>query len=356
MKRAVILVLTITIFLGHAVAQGTNIEGTLIVLNKDEATVSLIEASSGKVRGLAAVGEGPHEAATTPGGRYAVVCNYGGRVAGSTLSVVDIAAGKTVRTIELKAKDGDKDVVYTRPHGIQFVPGSNRMLVTSETTGKLLVVDFDSGEVLSAIDTGQDASHMVAVEPEGRLAFVANIASGSVSVIDIEAGERVKVIKTGAGAEGIAVHPDGGEVWVTNRSADTVSIIDIAELEVIEEIECGSFPIRVQFTEDGVHALVSCARSGKVAIITTEDRQIVDQVDMGEVALDAGTVETRAITDVGTSPMPIGILMQPGGRYAYIANTRSDLVTLIDLEKWAVVGRLTAGKTPDGMCYSSVGK
>jgi len=47
--------------------------------------------------------------------------------------------------------------------------------------------------------------------------------------------------------------------------------------------------------------------------------------------------------------------MRPGGRYAYIANTRSDLVTVIDLEKWAVAGRLTAGKTPDGMCFAQVG-
>ena len=42
--------------------------GTLVVLNKSEASASLIDLASGKEVARIAVGDGPHEAATSPDG------------------------------------------------------------------------------------------------------------------------------------------------------------------------------------------------------------------------------------------------------------------------------------------------
>jgi len=56
----------------------------------------------------------------------------------------------------------------------------------------------------------------------------------------------------------------------------------------------------------------------------------------------------------GTSPVPVGILVEPSGRYAYVANTQADVVTVLDLKEWRIADRLTAGKEPDGLGYSSI--
>jgi DNA-binding beta-propeller fold protein YncE len=48
--------------------------------------------------------------------------------------------------------------------------------------------------------------------------------------------------------------------------------------------------------------------------------------------------------------VPIGILVHPDGKRAYVAN--ADVVAIVDLEAWKVVGLLKAGKEPDGMAYS----
>lgn len=49
--------------------------------------------------------------------------------------------------------------------------------------------------------------------------------------------------------------------------------------------------------------------------------------------------------------MPIGIVV-PDNEFAYVANTRSDAVTVINLETFEIIGHFAAGKEPDGIAFS----
>jgi len=66
---------------------------------------------------------------------------------GNTLSVIDLAASTlaVTRTIDL----GE----YHRPHVAAFIQDGNKLVVTSETSQKLLIVDFLSGKVDTALAT-----------------------------------------------------------------------------------------------------------------------------------------------------------------------------------------------------------
>lgn len=317
--------------------------GTLIVLNKSDGTASLIACRTGQVFATIPTGEAPHEVAVSPDHKTAVVGNYGKNNPGHTLTVIDLATRKVTKTIDLKK--------YHRPHGLLFLPDGKRLLVTAEKEQKLLIVDIDRGKVSENIDTAQEISHMVAVTPSADRAFVANIRSGSVSVIDLQSANRISIIETGSGAEGIDVTPDGKEVWVTNRGANTISVIDTASLEVLATIKCSSVPIRIKFTPDGKHALVSNARSGDVAVFDTQERKEVHRVGMRLSAVEK-TDDRLFKNAFGDSPVPVGIVIPPDGRHAYVANTNADIITVIDLESWEISGRLTAGKEPDGLGYS----
>lgn len=318
---------------------------TLVVLNKSEATASLIDLESGKVRATLPTDFGPHEAATSLDGRLALVGNYGSREKpGSSLTVIDVPAAKVVKTIDL----GE----YQRPHGLLFLPDGKRALVTAEANKVLLEVDVEKGKVLNAFATVQNVSHMVEVALGGRRAFVANIGSGSVSVIDLEKGIIVRTIATGAGAEGITASVDGTEIWVTNRSADTVSVIDAESLDILAQIPCASFPIRAKATPDGKHVLVSCARSADIAVLDTVSRKEVRRIPQDLRAVDTGD---RLFGDqFGESSVPIGIVIHPNGKKAWVAHTNADVVVEIDLESWEIVRLLEAGREPDGMAYSAL--
>ncbi len=344
MKTAALLSLALLVP-AAAPASAAEPGGTLVVLNKAEASVSLLELPSGEVRSTLAVGDGPHEAATSPDGRLVVVSNYGVRGApGSSLSVLDLEARAVVRTIDL----GE----HTRPHGLQWMPDGRRVVVTTEGSRSIVVVDAVAGRIERAIATDQDISHMVALAAGGRRAFVANIGSGSVTVIDLEAGRVLRQIATGDGAEGLAVSPDGREVWITNRAGDTVTVLDAASLATLATVACPSFPIRAAFTPDGRHVLVSNANSGDVAVIDAATRTVVRRL-----AVDLEALETsgRLFGDrFGTSPVPVGILVHPSGTTAWVAHTNADVVAEVDLLEWRLRRLLTAGKEPDGLAWSTV--
>lgn len=329
------------------VAAAAEPSGTLLVLNKSDDTVSLVDLQTKEIRATLPTGDGPHEVAVSPDGKTAVVSNYGdSQQPGNTLSVIDLPGRKVVRTIEL----GN----YSRPHGLAWLQGDD-VAVTVEASKALLVVSASEGKIKHAIATDQVGSHMVAVSPKHRRAFTANIGSGSTTAVDLSSNKRIADVATGKGAEGIAVAPDGSEVWVTNRDANTISVVDPATLKVTATLEPGEIPIRVKFTPDGTRALISNARSGDVAVFDTVTKKLVGRVPMQGAGEKLPRDEARPlVSQFGDGPVPVGILMPDPLSVAFVANTNADTVTVIDLETLKIVGRLKAGREPDGLGYSTL--
>ncbi len=318
---------------------------TLVVANKAEATVSLVDLAGGVVRATLPTGEAPHEVAVSPDGRLALVSNYGTRQApGSTLTLIDVAAAQVVRTIDL----GE----YRRPHGVAWLADGQRAVVTAEANRGLLVIDAIGGGVLFAVPTGQEVSHMVAVTPDGRRAFVTNIGSGTVTAVDLEKREVIASVPTGDGAEGVAVTPDGRQVWVTNRAADTVTVLDARSLETLATVGAPAFPIRAAATPDGAMVLVTAAKSGDIKFFDVSSRRLARSL-----ALEVAATETagRLFGDAfGSSSVPIGLVIAPDGRRAYVAHANADVISVVDLTTGQRAGALRAGKEPDGMGLSSL--
>jgi YVTN family beta-propeller protein len=190
---------------------------------------------------------------------------------------------------------------------------------------------------------------MVVVTPDGARAFVANIGSGGITAVDLKAGKVLAQIPTGAGAEGIDLTPNGAQVWVTNREADSVSVVDVASLKVVKTLESKSFPIRVKSTPDGAQVLVSHARSSDLAIYEVAGLKEIARI---KIPLRAGPQEGRLLADrFGDSAVPIGIVITPDGKTAFVAAANADAIVVVELATRAVTGTLKAGKEPDGMAY-----
>jgi YVTN family beta-propeller protein len=333
--RISIFVLALSLLAGLARA-----EELLIVLNKSDNTASILEAKTGAARATVPVGKGPHEVEVLSDGRTAAVSNYGSREEpGRTLTLIDLEKRAAVATIELP--EG------ARPHGLKAL-SDGRLLVTAEGLKELLIVDPKARRVAARVPTEREISHMVAASADGKRAYVASIGSGSVTVVDLAEAKKIKDIPTGEGAEGIAITPDGREVWVVNRAADTVSIVDTKTLEVAATVKVPQFPIRVKITPDGKRALVSCARSGDVAVIDTASRREIKRIAIDREAVP-GSEARLFSTQFGKSPTPVGLLIAPDGKRAWVASTNADVVSVLDLVSLALVGRITAGKEPDGL-------
>jgi len=314
--------------------------GRLIVVNKSDNAFSILDTSNGKLVATAPTEPGPHEVEVLADGKTAAISVYGKTGSpGRQVVLIDAATGKTLSTVDL----GEK----SRPHGLDALK-DGRLLVTTEGTRELAVVDPKTAKVVKRISTNRDVSHMVASSPDGKRAWVSSIAGGSVTVIDLAEGKIVTDIPTGKGAEGVAVTPDGREVWVANRSANTLSVIDSASLKVVATIEAGEFPIRVKFTPDGQRAIVAFTGSGDVGVFDRGKRTLVKRIPLGRNAV-AG-MESRVFQKTfGSSPAPVGILISPDGRHAWVAASHADVVSVINLDELKVDDAWPAGKEPDGL-------
>lgn len=298
----------------------------LLVGNKGENTISFIDLASGRELGRAPTGPRPHEIAISPAGRQAAVVAYGGR----SIDLFDVATRAKVRTIDLSPNSG--------PHGIAWLD-DGRIVVTTERSRSLAIVDTRNGDALSAIPTGQEGTHMVAVSPDGRRAFTANIGAGTVSVLDLAEGTKLRDLAVGGEPEGIALEPDGEVLWVGDLQGARVQAFDTTSLERLAEVRTGAVPIRVLASPDGQWIVTSNLGSGSLTVIDTATRAAVREIAVGE----------------GDAAAQVTILFSPDGKRIYVAETGRDQVAEVDLESGRVLRRIAAGDQGDGLAIAPGG-
>ena len=102
--------------------------------------------------------------------------------------------------------------------------------------------------------------------------------------------------------------------------------------------------------EERAHELIGAIRSGDVAVFDAETREEVHRIPMLAEAV-AETDQRLFREGFDGSPVPVGIVVHPSGELAYVANTNADVISVLDLKEWKLVGRLVAGREPDGMAW-----
>lgn len=306
-------------------AQVPGLTGTLVITNKSPSTATIIDVGSGRILATLPTGEGPHEVILSSDGGTAVVTDYSGRP-GKTLTVIDVARQKVVRTIDL----GD----YNRPHGIVYLPGDSLVAVTSEASGNVVVVNIPEGRISKAVPTTQAGSHMVGVARDGVRAFTGNIGSNTVSELDLATGRFVRKWDVPAAPEAINVTPDGAEVWVGSNNTGKVSVIKPATGEVTTAAEGFSWPYRVLFSPDGKTVLLPDLRKEELRFL-----DLASHRELGRLSFPGGA--------------PQGITITPDGRYALESMSGQAKVAIIEVASRKVVGHLAVGETPDGIGYTT---
>lgn len=304
---------------------------TLIVGNKVEHTVSFIDLDSGEEVARRETGRAPHEIAVSPDGETAVLVSYREQgFNGETMHVFDVATAAHLAEISLKG--------HLAPHGLKWIPGTSRVIATTEVTKDVVVVDIAARKLVGSVKTDQEGTHMVALSPDNKRAYASNIGSGSFTVIDLKKLKKLRDVKAGEGTEAIAVSHDGKEIWVGNNGSKSVMVFDASSFEKKAEFATDGIPIRVELSPDGTIAAVS-------------------EPDLAQVSLyDAKTHRRVATVDLKSAEaaVPVTLLFSPDGARLWAAATHSAKVVEIDTAHWRIVRTLGAGQGSDGLAWSPV--
>jgi YVTN family beta-propeller protein len=335
----------------------------LLVINKGDNTLAIIDAATLKILGTAPTGPDPHEVVASADGKLAYITNYNaGNGVANSLSVVDLVARTALPPIDLGA--------LARPHGITLSDGK----IYFSAEGAKVVARYDPAtrRVDWVIGTGQDRTHMVIVSSDRKLIFTTNVASATVSILEERAvGRRggggpppgtpppgaagrgqagrgagfvpfpttdwyVTTIPVGAGAEGYDLSPNGRELWVANAQAGTVSVIDVAAKKVAETLTVAFRSAnRLKFTPDGKYAFISDLGGTDVIVMDAATRKEIKRVNVGGGAA--------------------GIQMSADGTRAFAAVGSRNGVAIIDVKTLQVSGFIATGPGPDGLAWVAGG-
>ncbi|MBN1481631.1 hypothetical protein EH223_04645 [candidate division KSB1 bacterium] len=301
-------------------------EYILVVLHKTDASFGCYDVQSGKQCAVVKTRPFPHEICLSPDRKKIVIAEMGVRgvespgAGGHTIAVYDTQTLKYLSTIDT----GDFD----RPHGLASHK-NGQLFVTSEAKKYLLIYDLESENLLHAVYLDQEGAHMVAVAPDGEHAYTANIFSNTITQVKVQAGIVDKQIAVLERPEGMVFSPDGNLIYVANRESRAISIVDRHKGQQVDTIKTGHGPARVVLTPDGQRLVIPLYHSAAVQIADTTRRQVTHTVTVGS--------------------HPAGTTLSPDGRLAFISCEDENLVYVLSMSSFEVIGTIKTGPGCDAM-------
>lgn len=313
--------------------KGSPARGFLLVANKGDQTLGIVDPASGQQ--VATVAEGGvtgHEVIASPDGRMAYVPIYGNSgvgkpgTDGSNLVVIDIAARKIVGNIDFEHG--------VRPHCPMFGPKDGLLYVTTEITNSVTVIDPNTLKIVGTIPTSQAESHMLAIARNGQRGYTANVGPGTVSVLDLKARKTITVIPVAPVIQRIALSIDDRLAFTADQTKPQLAVIDTATNKVRDWVALPDIGYGAAPTPDGRWLIIAIPRANKVA------------------AIDLKTMKVAHTFDVPNAPQMV--VIRPDGREAYVSCDASGKVAVLNLSEWKVDKLISAGKAADGLAWAAM--
>ena len=278
------------------------------------------------------------------------------------LDIIDLVAQKAVTNLDTRPLFG--------PHGLVFAEG--KAWFTAEGSKAVGRYDPATGKLDWSMGTGQDRTHMLYVTADAKRIYTTNVSSGTVSILVDTlvqggppgpppgsqgpppggqggmqgpppggpggAGSKHEqwsqtVIPVSRGSEGFDVSPDGKWLWTAASEDGSIAVIDVMAKKLVVRLDAHvQGANRLKFTPDGSQVFVSSLRTGDLVVFDVATQKEVKRIKIGHGAA--------------------GILMDPVGHRAFVANSADNNISVVDLKLLEVTGHFEVGGVPDGLAWA----
>jgi YVTN family beta-propeller protein len=275
----------------------------------------------------------PMSSALSPDGRHLLVLNGGYNP--PSISVIDLAAAKEVQRVR----------VADAWLGLTFTPKGDRVYVGGGSQAAVFEFTFAEGKLEpartfpvlpnNARPTNRDFIGDVAISPDGRLIYAADLFHNQVVVINPQSGMVIEHYKTGRRPYRILFQPDGKAFLVSHWTDGTVGRYDAANGSLLST------------TRVAPHATDMLWRAGKaegqdedakwssrlfVAAANTNSVYTFGVSGEGELApIEAINVAMTPRQPVGMTPSGLG--MSRDGKTLYVVCSDANVIALVDISQ-----------------------
>lgn len=300
---------------------------------------------------------------------------------GGTISVIDAATFKVLRTVDLEYK---KEMYMA--HNVQVAPDNNSVWVTGAPMhdhhgDEMLFVlkgkrDKDREHI--NLGSGQHLAHVV-LDDESKFAYITGNESGQVIKVDADKMEEVQRFDLGVGSGPHGMRYLNGKLYVACMTSQELVTIDIASgslsrfflggIAVQTAVLPGPGSVFVSLydlkevvrydinTGDTVRIPLPAGSQGPIQLYPSRDNQRVYVCDQGIVngnpvsnklyVIDVGINKVVATVDVGNGAH--GVVTSLDGTKVFVTNLQDNTVTVVDALSLSVIKTISVGEAPNGI-------
>jgi YVTN family beta-propeller protein len=241
---------------------------------------------------------------------------------GGRVVVIDTANDEVIASIP----------VGKRPRGIRVSPDGTHVLVALSGSPKsppgtdpatlppvdraadgIGIIDVSTMKLARVIESGQDPE-IFDVTRDGKRLWASNEETAEASLIDVESGKVVRRVSVGEEPEGVGIHPDGKHVYVANERDNSLTVFDVESGAAVALVPVCGRPRSIEFSPDGQRAFTACEESHSVAVIDARTRTPAGSIDLP-----------------GEGVRPMGLAVSADSRELYASGGRGGTVHVIDL-------------------------
>ena len=252
--------------------------------------------------------------------------------------VARIAVGKRPRGIQLSA---DHSKVYVALSGSP-IGGPNvdesKLPPPDRRYDGIGVVDVASQKLLRTYQSGADPETF-ALSHDGGMLYVSNEDTGHLSAVDLKSGTLRGTVAVGSEPEGVAVSADDRTVYVTCETSNNIYVVDAQSMKVRTQIPAGKRPRAIYLASHSHRGYATDELGAALTVFDTNDFKVVTTIGLG----DPGVVR------------PMGIA-SADGRKLYVTTGRYGALLEVDAEAGRILRTVDkVGQRPWGVALSRDG-
>ena len=271
--------------------------------------------------------------------------------------------GKTVLVASLAERDDGADVA--KPEGVSAAEhaahhGGGGSPADRPNPSTVSVVDLKTGETVRRIDV-LGGVHHVAMAPDGRYAALTHPGAGTVSILDLAEHRLSATTRVGEDPNYAVFAPDGEQLFVSVAGEDRIAVIDTSNWQVHETIATGASPEHIAMTGDGSRLLVNLVGEEAVAVLDVGNRDVlalhnlggalhgIDVTDAGDAVIVSVTgsdevvridLADGSILTAALPPSPYHVTAARGTGKVYVSSAAEPTVSILDQTDLTVIGRI----------------
>lgn len=330
---------------------------TLITVNSDSNSITMIDTASLMVIAEIPVGVDPRTVTIDDAGGLAYVTNRGS----DQVTVIDLATHVPLTQIPV----GD------RPYGVVISPDGMRLYVAEQGSDALNVIDTSTLKSVLRFPT-DDLPSGLAISGDGRMLYITHLLTGIIHAINLDMRTLYLPIVANGSATNIAGQMEGdsssdGDIGRgDNRLSSIENIFTDSTHKSWSHYIQATIPLwadsnlsqAIVIAPDGGTAYIPHTRSNTTNIALTFDTTVFPLVSLVDLKtqqhllgqqLDLGTLDPPGVG------LPFDADLTPDGSELWVVNAASNDLSVLDLDTRTLTAHIEVGDNPRGITISASG-